>query len=326
MHILETHWQRPSLLSTLLLPLSGLYCAVTGARRFGYRRGWLKRKRLSVPVIVVGNITVGGTGKTPLVLWLAAFLRNAGFHPGIVTRGYGGRTKQWPCLVQAGSDPDEVGDEPVLLARNSGAPVAAGPDRAAAGRLLLQHHRCDVVLSDDGLQHYRLARDIEIAVIDGARRFGNGRCLPAGPLREPVSRLKTVDIRITNGMPAVDELGMQLVPSGFRELISGRVQAQPPAVGGPWHAVAGIGHPARFFDQLRALGLDIVEHAFADHHRFCPQDLAFGRDAGVLMTEKDAVKCQRFARPGWWAAMVEARPDERLGAAILKFLKEKAVG
>ena len=326
MHVLERHWQRPTLLSTLLLPLSGLYCAVSEARRFAYRHGWFRHERLSVPVIVVGNITVGGTGKTPLTLWLAAFLRNAGFSPGIITRGYGGRGKRWPCLVQAESDPDEVGDEPVLLARNSGAPVAAGPDRAAAGRLLLQHHRCDVVLSDDGLQHYRLARDIEIAVIDGARRFGNGRCLPAGPLREPVSRLKSVDLRVTNGAPAAGELSMTLVPCGFRELISGRVETQPPAVSGAWHAVAGIGHPARFFGQLRALGLDIVEHAFADHHRFRPQDLEFGREAGVLMTEKDAVKCQGFARPGWWAARVEARPDERLGAAILTLLKEKAGG
>jgi tetraacyldisaccharide 4'-kinase len=223
-------------------------------------------------------------------------------------------------LVQPDSDPSEVGDEPVLLARNSGAPVAAGPDRAAAGRLLLQQHHCDVLLSDDGLQHYRLARDIEIAVIDGDRRFGNGRCLPAGPLREPVSRLQSVDLRVTNGVPEAGELGMTLVPSGFRELISGRVEARPPPQRGAWHAVAGIGYPARFFGQLRALGLDIVEHAFADHHRFSPQDLAFGREAGVLMTEKDAVKCQGFARPGWWAATVEARPDERLGTAILKLL------
>jgi tetraacyldisaccharide 4'-kinase len=326
MHVLETHWLRPTLLSTLLLPLSGLYCAVTGARRFAYRRGWLARERLPVPVIVVGNITVGGTGKTPLTLWLAAFLRNAGFRPGIITRGYGGRGKRWPCLVQADSDPDEVGDEPVLLARNSGAPVAAGPDRAAAGRLLLRQHRCDVVLSDDGLQHYRLARDIEIAVIDGERRFGNGRCLPAGPLRETVSRLQSVDLRVTHGVPQAGELGMTLVPSGFRELISGRVEARPTPVSGVWHAVAGIGYPARFFGQLRALGLDIVEHAFTDHHRFRSQDLAFGREAGVLMTEKDAVKCQGFARPGWWAVAVQARPDERLGATILTLLKEKAGG
>ena len=326
MHFLERHWQRPTLLSTALLPLGWLYCAVSGARRFGYRRGWFRRERFSVPVIVIGNITVGGTGKTPLTLWLAAFLRNAGFRPGIVTRGYGGRGERWPCMVEAHSDPNEVGDEPVLLARNSGVPVAAGPDRAAAGRLLMQHHRCDVLLSDDGLQHYRLARDIEIAVIDGERRFGNGRCLPAGPLREPVSRLKSVDLRVTHGVPATGELGMVLGASGFRELIGGRVETQPPAASGAWHAVAGIGHPTRFFSQLRAMGLDIVEHAFADHHRFRPQDLAFGGEAGVLMTEKDAVKCQRFARPGWWAATVQARPDERLGAAILTLLKEKAGG
>ena len=326
MHVLEAHWQRSTLLSTVLLPLSGVYCAVTGVRRFGYRHGWFRRERLSVPVIVIGNITVGGTGKTPLTLWLADFLRDAGFHPGIVTRGYGGRGKRWPCLVEADADPDDVGDEPVLLARNSGAPVAAGPDRVAAGRLLLQQHRCDVVLSDDGLQHYRLARDIEIAVIDGERRFGNGRCLPAGPLREPVSRLQGVDVRVTHGAAQAGELGMTLVPSGFRELISGRVEARPPPLSGAWHAVAGIGHPPRFFGQLRALGLEIVEHAFADHHRYRPHDLAFGREAGVLMTEKDAVKCQRFARPGWWAAMAQARPDERLGTAILTLLKEKAGG
>jgi len=326
MHALERHWQHSTPISRLLAPLAGLYCAAIGVRRLAYRRGWFRQERLSAPVIVVGNITVGGTGKTPLVLWLAAFLRNAGFRPGIVTRGYGGRAQQWPRLVQADSDPDEVGDEPVLLARRGGVPVAAGPDRAAAGRLLMQTQRCDVLLSDDGLQHYRLARDIEIAVIDGARRFGNGRCLPAGPLREPIGRLKTVDLCVANGAPAADELGMQLVPSGFRELLSGRVESQLPKIDGAWQALAGIGHPARFFDQLRGMGLEVVEHAFPDHHRFCPKDLAFAVDANLLMTEKDAVKCERYARPGWWAVVVEARPDERLGAAILKLLKEKAGG
>lgn len=326
MHVLEAHWQRATLLSTVLLPLSWLYCAVTGARRLAYRRGWLRRERLSVPVIVVGNLTVGGTGKTPLVVWLAGLLRNAGFHPGIVTRGYGGLSTNWPRLVTPDDDPSEVGDEPVLLARRTLCPVAAGPDRAAAGRLLLQERRCDVLLSDDGLQHYRLVRDIEIAVIDGERRFGNGRCLPAGPLRERSGRLHEVDICVTNGAPAADELGMQLVPGGFRELISGRVEARLPAFSGPLHALAGIGHPPRFFRQLRALGLIVVEHAFPDHYRYTPDDLAFAENAGLLMTEKDAVKCERFARPGWWAVVVDARPDERLGAAVLKLLKEKTGG
>ncbi|MBI5613018.1 MAG: tetraacyldisaccharide 4'-kinase [Gammaproteobacteria bacterium] len=326
MHVLETHWQRATLLSTLLLPLSWWYCAVVGARRYAYRRGWIKSERLAVPVIVVGNLTVGGTGKTPLVAWLAEFLRDAGFHPGIVTRGYGGRAANWPRLVEPNADPDQVGDEPVLLARRTRCPVAAGPDRAAAGRLLLQERRCDVVVSDDGLQHYRLARDIEIAVIDGARRFGNGRCLPAGPLRERIGRLSEVDIRVTNGAPAADELGMQLVPVGFRELVSGRVEARLPALAGPLHALAGIGQPPRFFRQLRALGLAIVEHAFPDHHHYTAADLAFAENVSLLMTEKDAVKCERFARPGWWAMAVDARPDDRLGAAVLKLLKEKTGG
>ncbi len=321
---IEAHWQRRTGLTLVLAPLSLLYCALMGLRRLAYRLGLKRTLRLARPVIVVGNLTVGGTGKTPLVIWLGRFLRESGLHPGIVARGYGGRGRDWPLPVTADSDPDRVGDEAVLLARRSGCPVVVGPDRvAAARRLLAEHASCDVILSDDGLQHYRLGRDIEIAVIDGARRFGNGLCLPAGPLREPPRRLRAVDLVVTHGAPREGELGMRLVHTALRNLKDPVRLAQPRDFA--WaavHAVAGIGRPARFFDHLRALGLTVIEHPFPDHHRFRPRDLDAPGEAIVIMTEKDAVKCQGFARANHWVLEVEAKPDERLGVRILELLKE----
>jgi tetraacyldisaccharide 4'-kinase len=326
MAALERHWYRLTPVSLMLLPLSLLFCALAMLRRNAYRAGLLRATTLPVPVIVVGNITVGGTGKTPLVIWLARFLARAGYRPGIVTRGYHGQSRIWPLAVTAQTPARECGDEAVLLARHGGCPVMAGPNRARAARRLIGQG-CNIIVSDDGLQHYRLNRTIEIAVLDGTRRLGNGLCLPAGPLREPAARLKTVDIRVTNGAPLGDELGLRLVPGSFHNLAN---PAQRVEAGhfrsGPAHAVAGIGNPQRFFDTLRALGLDIVPHPFPDHYAFRPGDLEFTDRQPVILTEKDAVKCQEFAAPGHWVLAVSAQPDAGLGDTILKLLKEKTVG
>jgi tetraacyldisaccharide 4'-kinase len=325
MAAIERHWYRLSPVSLLLLPLSLLYCALVQVRRALYRFGWLPRIRLPVPVVVVGNLSVGGTGKTPLVIWLAEFLQGQGYRPGIVTRGYRGKSRTWPLPVRPDTPATLAGDEAVLLARRTGCPVMAGPDRVADARQLLAQG-CDLILSDDGLQHYRLARDIEIAVIDGERRFGNGLCLPAGPLREPRARLRSVHLRVTNGEPGPGELGMRLEPGEIYSLAEPARRVSARSLTGKLHAVAGIGHPERFFATLRALGLDIEAHAFSDHHPFVPADLAFGDDRPVILTEKDAVKCQAFAGPKHWALAVAARPAAPLGESVLKLLNEKRYG
>lgn len=326
-HALTTHWNRRGLVAFLLLPLSALYCLVIALRRRAYRWGLLRRVRLPVPVIVVGNLTVGGTGKTPLVIWLCEQLRAAGRRPGIVARGYGGRTAHWPQTVTPQSDPVQVGDEPVLLAQRCACPIVVAPDRVAAARALLARHDCDVLISDDGLQHYRLARDIEIAVIDGQRRFGNGFCLPAGPLREPHTRLQSVDLKVVNGTAQPGETTMQLQVHSVYRLLSKETRPLAAFAGRPnVHAVAGIGYPERFFQTLRAAGVQSQEHAFGDHHPFQPQDFSWPNPAEVLMTEKDGVKCRQFAQPNWWAVRVDAQPDERLAKAIFQLLKERARG
>ncbi len=320
---LQTYWYRKSLISFALLPLSWFYLLLSALRRNLYHSGILRGTRLSVPVVVVGNITVGGTGKTPLVIWLTKLLRRQGYKPGIVARGYRGRSKQWPVYVTAQSDPDQVGDEPVLLARSSACPVMAAPDRVLAARKLVDEHDCNIIVSDDGLQHYAMARDIEIAVIDGARRFGNGYCLPAGPLREPTTRLRRVHARVTNGPPRTGELGMRLQPLRFRSVKTPRSERPTDAFAGEQvHALAGIGNPSRFFQQLRELDIDPIERALPDHYRYQSQDIEFADDAPVIMTEKDAVKCQSFADQRCWYLEVEAQPDPALAEKILRLLKE----
>lgn len=302
-------------------PLAVLYGGVVRLRRWVYRHGWLRSETLPVPVIVVGNLTVGGTGKTPLTIALVEALRARGRKPGVVSRGYGGDQRE-PLLLSHAPDPVQVGDEPCLI-HASGVPVAVGRDRPAAARLLIDAG-CDVIVADDGLQHYRLARDVEICVIDGVRRFGNGRLLLLGPLREPMSRLHAVDFRVCNGETRVaGEFTMRLEGSVVRGIPDGREQPLGAFRGQRVHAVAGIGHPQRFFDSLRAQGIDVIEHAFADHHAFVPSDVDFHDDVPLLMTAKDAVKCRKFARDGWWSVPVrgvlpEAFFDEvvrRIGAA-----------
>ena len=310
---LQRQWQCPTPWHVVLLPLGILFWLAVALRRMLYRIGLLSTIRLPVPVIVVGNINVGGTGKTPLVLWLASFLRQHGFHPGIISRGYGGRADSL-SEVGADSDPSVVGDEPLLLARKSGCPIWVGRDRVAAGKALLQAHpECDVLLSDDGLQHYRLGRDIEIAVVDGERQFGNGLLLPAGPLREGISRLNTVDAVVVNGgslrpdRPLRNEFEMRLEGQVFYNLRNPEWRVEAGALRGKrLHAVAGIGNPQRFFGHLRGLGLEFVAHAFPDHYAYLPQDMAYGDADALLMTEKDAVKCAGFADQRFWVLAVEA--------------------
>jgi tetraacyldisaccharide 4'-kinase len=326
---LDSLWYGSHPLSLLLAPLGAAFAAVAAARRRAYHSGLLRSVKLPVPVIVVGNITVGGTGKTPLVIWLVETLRTMGHRPGVVSRGYGGRARTWPQRVTADSDPALVGDEPVLIARRCACPVVTAPQRVSAARTLLAEYDCDVIVSDDGLQHYALARDLEIVVMDGARRLGNGRCLPAGPLREAPSRLQHVDIVVINGEARAGECGLRLVGERSRALLDPSLE-QPLDHwrSGTVHAVAGIGNPARFFAHLRKHGLEVVEHAFPDHHRFQSRDIAFGDGRPVLMTEKDAVKCRAFAGVAHWYVPVDAVPDaacrRRLEALLARVLDQTA--
>jgi tetraacyldisaccharide 4'-kinase len=295
-------------------PLAALYGGVIRLRRALYRIGWLRREHLPVPVVVIGNLTAGGTGKTPLTIAVAASLREHGFRPGVVSRGHGG-TQREPLLLGGSPDPRQVGDEPCLI-RASGVPVAVGRDRPAAARLLLDAG-CDVVVADDGLQHYALARDVEICVIDGVRRFGNGKLLPLGPLREPLGRLRSVDLRVCNGGTAeAGEYPMQLRGDEAVALEGGERRPLASFATGPAHAVAAIGNPQRFFDSLRAAGIEVIGHAFADHHAFSADELDFADGLPLLMTDKDAVKCRSFARPHWWRVPVRAVLPPAFHAAL----------
>ena len=319
---LDSAWYDGGRIPWWTWPLAALYGAVTGLRRWMFRHGWLRSQRLPVPVIVVGNLTAGGTGKTPLTIALAAELRRRGYTPGVVSRGYGG-TQREPLLLDAAPDPARVGDEPCLI-RASGTPVAVGTDRPAAARLLLAAG-CDVVVADDGLQHYRLARDVEICVIDGERRFGNERLLPAGPLREPLRRLQQVDLRVCNGgVPAPGEFPMTLRGDLAVNLLDARERPLGDFAGGRVHAVAGIGHPQRFFASLRGAGLALIEHRFADHHRFTAEDLAFVPALPLLMTDKDAIKCRHFAQPDWWRVPVSAQLPEEFFEQLLQRMQVHA--
>ncbi|MDO8412231.1 MAG: tetraacyldisaccharide 4'-kinase [Gallionellaceae bacterium] len=317
---LQHHWYRITPLHLILLPVSFIFRLLVAVRRMVYRSGLRTSHKLAVPVIIVGNITVGGSGKTPLTLWLAQQLIEYGWHPGIISRGYGG-TATTPQVVHAVSDPEQTGDEAVLMAQRNLCPVWIGANRPAVARALLQAHpECDVLLSDDGLQHYRLQRDVEIAVLDGVRGVGNGFMLPAGPLREPVARLKQVDAVVVNGGVAhAGQYAMQLRGDVFYNLLNPETVAHAADfLGMKLHAIAGIGHPQRFFSYLKHLGLQVSAHAFPDHHRYLPADLAFADADAILMTEKDAVKCAAFALEKCWALRVDAHADPTLIQPILE--------
>ncbi|MFC4727562.1 tetraacyldisaccharide 4'-kinase [Coralloluteibacterium thermophilus] len=302
-----------------LRTVEAVYAQATALRRWLYRHDWIRRQRLGVPVIVVGNLIAGGAGKTPLTVALVEWLRARGWHPGVVTRGYGRKGKA-ALTVQAGTTPAEAGDEPVLIARRTGVPVRVDADRFEGGQALVAAG-CDIVVADDGLQHYGLARDIEIEVVDGIRRYGNGRLLPAGPLREPPERGAACDFRVVNGGTARDgEWPMALRLGEVVPLAGGRRRPLAEFSGRRVHAVAGIGHPRRFFAALEAAGLRPVPHAFPDHHAFVPEDLDFPEDLPLLMTEKDAVKCAAFAQPHHWmvpaSAVLPAAFWDALGARL----------
>ena len=315
-------WSGESRLWLLLLPLSWLYGLVSGLIRLSYRLGLQKAWHAPVPVVVVGNLTAGGNGKTPVVIWLVEQLQRRGLRVGVVSRGYGGRAAHYPLLLDAATTTAEAGDEPVLIYQRTGAPVAVSPVRSDAVKALLAQHALQLIITDDGLQHYRLARDKEIVVVDGVRRFGNGWWLPAGPMRERASRLKSVDAVITNGgVPRSGEIGMHLLPAQAVNLRSGErrdvVQLKNLV------AMAGIGHPPRFFATLEGCGAVLQKTvALADHQALSHAQVAALVNDGetLIMTEKDAVKCRAFAEDSWWYLPVDARLDEPAADALLQEL------
>ncbi len=327
---LESVWYGRGFGRWLLWPLALLYRILSSWRRTRYLRGARPVFTCAVPVIVVGNITAGGTGKTPLTVWLVQALAGQGLRCGIVSRGYGGQSPAWPMEVLPDSSAELAGDEPVLLARRTGVPVVVAPDRVAAVRRLMARHTVDVVIADDGLQHYRLGRDFEIAVVDGMRGFGNGLCLPAGPLRETPDRLQHVQALVVNGgsravIPqhlAVPVYQVHMVASRVCDLAGDGLRELDAFRGMRVHAVAGIGRPESFFELLRSSGIDVTEHAFGDHARFTRSDLEFGDDAPILMTEKDAVKCGALARPGMWYVSADLAFPDNDGGTLLASINE----
>jgi tetraacyldisaccharide 4'-kinase len=316
----------------LLLPLSGLYWLLIGLRRCLYRFGILDTHRAVVPVIVVGNITTGGTGKTPVTVWLARELRARGFSPGIVSRGYGGSRSSSSMRVDSASDPAMVGDEPVLLSRLSGCPVVVDADRFRAAEMLVEDG-ANLVIADDGLQHYRLERTYDICVIDGARGLGNRHLLPAGPLRDTISRLGEVDQVLLNGplkaqgdvLSVVEQnaIEFELIAVEVSRLNGSLTRPIERFEGTTVHGVAAIGNPGRFFDLLRAHGMQVIEHAFPDHARLSPGELDFGDDFDILMTEKDAVKLGRPKSDKLWTVPVELRMDPLLSGPWLEQIESR---
>lgn len=311
-----------SLVYYFLLPVSWLFCSVVWVRRSLYRLGLFPSYRFQVPVVVIGNITVGGSGKTPLVMWLARFLKENGYRPGIVSRGYGGNASSWPQQVRADSDYVVVGDEAVMIAARTECPMAVGPKRSDVIQSLLQHHDVDVVLSDDGMQHYAMNRDIEIAVIDGVRRLGNQQCLPAGPLREKPGRLQNVDMVVVNGIGDRHEHPMKVSNRFAVNLVTSETRALTD-FSDKIHVVAGIGNPRRFFDSLEFIHAELETHEFPDHHPYCSGDVEFEDGLPVLMTEKDAVKCVRFDNPNLWCVPASVEMENAAFGQRLLMLLEK---
>ena len=308
---IEDIWYTKHPLGIALLPFSWLYSLVIIFRRLCYQSGIIAVNQIDAPVIIVGNIAVGGTGKTPLVIWLAHYFKNKGFKPGIISRGYGGKHSGNSQQVRADSNPALVGDEPVLIAQRTDCPVAIAKQRRKAAEELIQFCDCDLILCDDGMQHYSLGRDIEIAVIDGQRRFGNGRCLPAGPLREPTSRLDSVDLVVSKYMASRHEYKMEY---NYGDLVSLKDPLRTMPVsdlgGQSVHVISGIGNPNRYHSFLRNNKIHIISHEFPDHHAFTKKDISFDDGLPVVMTEKDAVKCIEFATDHhWYLPITASLPD-----------------
>ena len=331
----QKQWSSYSLWHVLLVPLSWIFFVVTSVRKFLYSLGWLKSTRLGVPVIVVGNITVGGTGKTPLVIWLAEQLQLAGFKPGIISRGYGGSSKL-ATAVFANSNPQLVGDEPVLITKRTACPMFVGANRVAAGQALLQANpKCDVIISDDGLQHYALQRDFEITLVNSNSGFGNQLLLPAGPLREKLSRLQSVDAIVDSGNEAASAIAFKetlqapilnmTLQGEYFESLDGSETKQPASYFADKKlvAIAGIGNPERFFNLLSSLGLQFERKAFADHHAFTKQDLMQFSGKTILMTEKDAVKCAIFTTSDAWCLPVAATIGAPSQTSLITLILQK---
>lgn len=328
---LQRQWLTYTFWHIFLLPLSWFFASVVYLRRLLYKKEWLKSDKLPVPVVIVGNINVGGTGKTPLVIWLADRLQLAGYKPGIISRGYAGRVKHVE-EVFFDSDPQQVGDEPVLIVQRTACPLFVGTNRTLAGQSLLKAHpECNVIISDDGLQHYRLQRDVEIAVFDASKGFGNNLLLPAGPLREPISRLSSIDALVSNGkfndlkqaaeLNGLDVVEMNFRSKSFSNLVDPSIHVDIAFFSGKKVvAIAGIGNPDRFFKQLTMMGLHFAAKAFPDHYEYTLGDLSLLQADVVLMTEKDAVKCKRFAVESFWVMPVNAEITGDLMGPVLKKL------
>jgi len=321
---LDEIWYKDHFVGTWLSGLSFLYIDIVKFRRKMYQKGHKKVTKLAVPVIIVGNITVGGTGKTPLVIYLVEKLKAEGFKPGVISRGYGGQAETWPQVVTADSKPSLIGDEPLLIAQQANCPVAVGPIRADSAKLLLDNNDCDVIISDDGLQHYALHRDIEICVVDGVRRFGNNFYLPSGPLREPQERLKEVDFVVCNGgEPEEGEILMRL-EGGFAINMQTKERKSLAEFKGQagCHAFAGIGNPQRFFDLLAKAGMECATHSFPDHYAYVAKDIQFKDAQVILMTEKDAVKCADIATDQHWYVPVQAKLESGFTNNLMTLLRK----
>lgn len=310
--MIDKLWYGRNPLRWFLLPSAVLYCLFAALRRIYLQV--FQQQKFSVPIIVVGNITVGGVGKTPLVIALAKQCLSRGLRVGIVSRGYGASITMFPYEVCPNDQAALVGDEPLLLAKNVQCPVVIAPKRGQAVQYLIDNYQCQVIISDDGLQHYAMARAIEIVVIDGLRGLGNGLCLPAGPLRERRGRLKQVDFLLVNGGNWPDAYRMDLLPGALTQLTTGQ-RVLPQELETPVAAIAAIGHPHRFFVSLQKLGIAYKPYPFADHHRFQPNELTLSEKV-VVMTEKDAVKCQPFARDDMYYLPVEAKVDDKFWDAL----------
>lgn len=316
--LIDKFWYKKNPLRWFLWPLSIIYLGVVTVRRF-----MIRSHQVNIPIIVVGNLTVGGTGKTPLVIALAQALTDRGIRVGIVSRGYGAHIQKYPYEVNSNDKAHDVGDEPLLLARKTNVPVVIAPRRVDAVQYLITRHQSQIIISDDGLQHYAMGRDIEIVVIDGVRGFGNGLCLPAGPLRERIGRLKQADFLIINGKIGFDNsllknypksYHMELIPGKLTQLRSGKACSWSD-LATPIAAIAAIGYPQRFFSLLKNLGIVFKPYPFADHYAFQPEDLSFS-EKNIVMTEKDAVKCSSFATDTMYYLPVEAQIEDKFFDAL----------
>lgn len=319
---IEQSWyKRPSLITFALLPLSALFWLISSLRKWLYSKNILRRFTSDVPIIVVGNISVGGNGKTPFVIWLGDYLASQGLKVAVISRGYGGKSDHYPLVVTSSCSTTITGDEPVLIKQRLGCPVVVGPNREANIKLLHEQFDLDVIISDDGMQHYKMPRQIECCIVDSSRRFGNGLLMPAGPLRESPQRLKSVDLVIENGGSA--EYSYQLQASNLLSVVNNQPATQAITHG---HAVSAIGNPKRFEDSLQAQGIELFScNHFRDHYAYTAHDFAQFNNDIVIMTEKDAVKCRAFAKQNWYYLPVDAKPSAAVINKLNLLLKEKGI-